>query len=77
MPKFLTIGYGDEAGYQATEPALRDRAHAHDARLLAQGAVMSRAGEPIQVRNTGGTGVQTQSGPFLQARAAHCGFRHH
>ncbi len=31
MPKFVTIGYGDEAGYNRTPQGLRDAAHAHDA----------------------------------------------
>ena len=33
MPKFVTIGYGDQAGYDRTAAPLRDAAHAHDARL--------------------------------------------
>ena len=27
----VTIAYGDEAGYQRADPALRDKAHARDA----------------------------------------------
>ena len=49
MPKFLTIGYGDRAGYDRTPAALRDSAHAQDARLVAQGAVTGIAGKPVQV----------------------------
>ena len=74
MPKFLTIGYGDEDGYQATDLALRDRAHAHDAGLLAQGAVIAIAGAPVQVRNTDGTGVRTEEGSFLRADLPIAGF---
>ncbi len=40
MPKFLTIGYGDQAGYDRTPAVLRDAAHAHDDRLRKAGAVM-------------------------------------
>lgn len=54
MPRFITIGYGDEAGYAATPKAVRDAAHAQDARLLAQGAAMGMAGPPVQVRNPQG-----------------------
>jgi hypothetical protein len=33
MAKFVTIGYGDREGYDRTDPAVRDAAHEHDARL--------------------------------------------
>ena len=52
MPKFLTIGYGDQAGYDRTPAVLRDAAHAHDDRLRKAGAVMGIAGHPVQVRAT-------------------------
>ncbi len=74
MPKFLTIGYGDEDGYVATDPSLRDQAHRHDAWLLTQGAVIGRAGASVQVRNTDGQGVQTLDGPFLRAALPIAGF---
>ena len=45
MPTFLTIGYGDQEGYDRTDPAVRDRAHAHDAWLTAAGARIGRAGD--------------------------------
>ncbi len=51
MPKFVTIGYGDEAGYNRTPQGLRDAAHAHDAVLRERGALMGIAGKPVQVRN--------------------------
>jgi hypothetical protein len=35
MLAFLTIGCGDEDGYQTTDSSLRDRAHAHAAKRLA------------------------------------------
>jgi hypothetical protein len=52
MPKFVTIGYGDQEGYDRTAAAVRDDAHAHDARLRAAGADMGIAGSPVQVRTT-------------------------
>lgn len=33
MPKFITIGYGDRAGYEKTASEIRDAAHANDDRL--------------------------------------------
>jgi len=39
MPKFITIGYGDQAGYDRTQ-AVRDAAHAQDAKLVSEGALM-------------------------------------
>ena len=48
MPKFVTIGYGDRAGYDRTPAALRDTAHAQDARLVAEGAVTGIAGRPCR-----------------------------
>ena len=51
MARFVTIGYGDEAGYQRTAPDVRDAAHAHDARLADGGVEMGRVGTPVQVRN--------------------------
>jgi hypothetical protein len=30
MPKYVTIGYGDQAGYERTAPEVRAAAHAHD-----------------------------------------------
>ena len=74
MPKFITIGYGDEKGYDRTDPAVRDAAHAHDAMLQAAGAVMGIAGIPTQVRNTDARKVDTQIGPFLSAPLPIAGF---
>jgi hypothetical protein len=74
MPKFLTIGYGDEVGYRATDASLRKRAHATDDRLVALGAVIGMAGAPVQVRNTDGTGVRTKEGSFLHADLPVAGF---
>ena len=74
MPRFVTIGYGDRAGYDRTEPALRDAAHQHDERLRAQGALMGIAGQPVQVRNHDGAGVDTSDGPFLHSDLPIAGF---
>lgn len=74
MAKFITIGYGDEAGYNSTDPAVRDAAHAHDAQLKADGALIGRAGTPAQVRNPGGAGVQTSDGAYLRSGLPIAGF---
>ena len=63
MAKVVTIGYGDQAGYERTESAARDAAHEHDARLQAQGALMGIAGKPVQVRNPDDREVRTSGRP--------------
>src|SRR5206468_2306459 len=40
MPKFITIGYGDQAGYDRTPRPIRDAAHAQDAKLRTEGALI-------------------------------------
>ena len=74
MATFLTIGYGDAEGYEATDPSTRDKAHAQDALLASQGAVIGIAGTPTQVRNPGGAGVSTTEGAYLQAELPVAGF---
>jgi hypothetical protein len=74
VPTFVTIGYGDRAGYDQTELSVRDAAHAHDERLRADGAVMGIAGQPVQVRNHDGAGVDTSEGPFLRSDLPIAGF---
>ncbi|MGB9112272.1 MAG: hypothetical protein WCF24_06055 [Acidimicrobiales bacterium] len=74
MPKFLTIGYGDQAGYDRTGEEVKNAAHAHDAELLASGALMARAGAPVQVRNHENAGVQTQLVAFMQSELPIAGF---
>jgi len=74
MPRFVTIGYGDEDGYERTDPAIRDQAHAHDDRLLADGAVIGVAGEPVMVRNHDAAGVVVSSGQFLSSSLPVAGF---
>jgi hypothetical protein len=74
VPTFITIGYGDRDGYERTDPAVRDAAHAHDERVRATGALMGIAGEPVQVRNHDGAGVQTTPGSYLRADLPIAGF---
>ena len=74
MARFMTIGYGDQAGYERTDPAIRDAAHEHDTQLRNGGADMGMAGEPVQVRNPDAAGVQTTSGPFLRSTLPVAGF---
>lgn len=74
MPKFVTIGYGDRAGYDRTPQAVKDAAHAQDARLVADGALMGIAGTPVQVRNPDASGVKTQDGPFMASALPIAGF---
>lgn len=74
MATFVTIGYGDQAGYDRTPEAIRQAAHAHDESLVRAGAVMGIAGSPVQVRNPEDSGVQTTSGPYLRADLPVAGF---
>ena len=74
MPKFVTIGYGDQAGYDRTPAAIREAAHARDAALLAGGAVIGIAGAPVQVRNTEALGVETTHCPFMSSPLPIAGF---
>ncbi len=74
MPMFVTIGYGDRAGYDRTDPAVRDAAHQHDQHLRAEGTLMGIAGDPVQVRNHNGAGVDTSEGQFLRSDLPIAGF---
>lgn len=74
MAKFLTIGYGDQAGYDGTDAAVRDAAHAHDARLRQDGIEMGIAGQPVQVRNHDGAELSTEPGPFMSSALPVAGF---
>jgi hypothetical protein len=74
VARFLTIGYGDRAGYDRTDPAIRDAAHRHDDRLRAEGALMGIAGQPVQVRNPDGAGMDVSEGPFLRSDLPIAGF---
>jgi hypothetical protein len=74
MPKFVTIGYGDRDGYERTDAAVRDAAHAHDARLRDAGVVMGIAGRPVQVRNPDACKTETKTGPFMTSSLPIAGF---
>ena len=74
MAIFLTVGYGDQAGYERTDEAVRAAAHAHDDRLRANGATIGIAGTPVQVRNPGATGITTTGGPYLRSDLPIAGF---
>ncbi|MDR3098741.1 MAG: YciI family protein [Paraburkholderia sp.] len=74
MPKFITIGYGDRAGYDQTDAAIRDAAHAHDAKLRESGVLMGIADTPIQVRNRNAGGVETRAGPYMSSPLPVAGF---
>ena len=74
MTKFITIGYGDEQGYHATDGAVRAAAHAHDARLATEGVAMGMAGTPVQVRNHDAAGTEVAEGPFMRSSLPVAGF---
>jgi hypothetical protein len=74
MPKFITIGYGDRDGYDRTDAAVRDAAHAHDAQLRKAGTLMGMAGTPVQVRNTDARHLDTRAGPFMSCSLPVAGF---
>ena len=74
MPKFITIGYGDQEGYDRTSKLVRDAAHAQDEKLSSDGALMGVAGNPTQVRNHEARGVITESGPYMTSNLPIAGF---
>lgn len=74
MPKYITIGYGDRAGYDRTPQDVRQAAHEHDASLVQRGVVIGIAGTPVQVRNPNGDGVRTETGPYLSSDMPIAGF---
>jgi hypothetical protein len=74
MATFITIGYGDESGYERTSPEVRAAAHAHDAWLVARGARVGMAGAPVQVRNHDGSGTRTEDSPYLKSDLPVAGF---
>ncbi|GAA2587914.1 YciI family protein [Winogradskya consettensis] len=74
MATFVTIGYGDQKGYDRTEASVRDAAHEHDARLRETGVVMGIAGPPVQVRNPDAAGVRVEQGAYLSSGLPIAGF---
>jgi hypothetical protein len=74
VPKFVTIGYGDETGYARTDPDIRNAAHAHDRELVKRGALVGIARRPTQVRNPDATGVRTKNAAFMSSPLPIAGF---
>jgi hypothetical protein len=74
MPKFVTIGYGDQVGYDATPLEVRNAADAHDEVLRQQGAPMGNASSPIQVRNWDCANVQVEDKAFMVSALPIAGF---
>ena len=74
MPKFVTIGYGDRAGYERSPKDVRDAAHAHDAELKKRGALMGVAGVPVQARNGSAAGVRRENSAFMSSPLPVAGF---
>ena len=74
MPMFVTIGYGDQDGYNRTPIYVRNAAHAHDAELQKRGVLMGVASEPVQVRNPEARKVSVASGPFMSSALPIAGF---
>jgi hypothetical protein len=74
VTKFVTVGYGDQAGYDRTDPAIRDAAHAHDAHLRGRGMEMGIAGKPVQVRNHDAAGTDARDGPYMSSALPVAGF---
>ncbi len=74
MPKFMTIGYGDEEGYERTAPKIRDAAHEHEKTLVRGGAIIGAVSAPVQVRNPDGKGIQTDHTAFMSSPLPIAGF---
>ena len=74
MARFVTIGYGDEAGYERTAQQVKDRAHGVDEAMREAGAVSGVAGKPVQVRNHGDAGTTTEDGSFMTSALPVAGF---
>lgn len=74
MPKFITIGYGDRDDYDRTPQHIRDAAHAQDAKLRLEGALIGVAGTPVQVRNPEAVHIETLDGPFMASTLPVAGF---
>ena len=74
MPKFVTIGYGDRAGYDRTPQKIRDAAHEQDAKLRSEGALIGIAGTPVQIRNPEAAHLETLNGSFMSSALPVAGF---
>jgi len=74
MATFITIGYGDAAGYDRVSDQCKAAAHARDDALRAAGALIGIAGHPVQVRNPESSGVRTEPGAYLRSALPIAGF---
>ena len=74
MPRYLTIGYGERAGYDSTPQTIRDAAHEHDARLVRDGAVTAVMLPPVCVTNKHDQGTQVTPGAFMRSELPPAGF---
>ncbi|OBK44178.1 YciI family protein [Mycobacterium sp. 1081908.1] len=74
MATFITIGYGDAAGYDRVSDECKAAAHERDDALRAAGALVGIAGHPVRVRNPEGSGVRAEPGPYLQSALPIAGF---
>jgi hypothetical protein len=74
MATFITIGYGDAAGYDLVSDECRRAAHARDDELLAAGALMGTAGPPVAVRNPDRAGVRIEPGSYMRSTLPIAGF---
>ena len=74
MPKFVTIGYGDKAGYDRTSAPVRDAAHQQDKILRSEGALIGIAGNVVQVRNPEAADLATVDGAFMTSALPVAGF---
>ena len=74
MPRFITIGYGDQSGYDQTAKGVRDAAHAADADRVRKGDIMGMAGKPVQVRNHDAAELEVIEDPYLSAGLPIAGF---
>ncbi len=74
MATFITIGYGDAAGYDRVSDESKASAHGRDDALRADGALIGIAGRPVQVRNPENSGVRIEPGPYLQSPLPLAGF---
>ena len=66
MPKFITIGYGDQSGYDRTASDVRKATDEHDSNLRGQGVTL-RLLEPLQVCNRDSVRLTTTSGQFISS----------
>jgi hypothetical protein len=74
MARFLTIGYGDPAGYDNTPQGIRDAAHEHDAQLVREGAITAMMLAPVCVTNKHDEGMRVTPGPFMRSDLPVAGF---